>query len=221
LQAADQGLGVRELAADVGLHTNTVRMHLDRLVAEGLVRRQTQDRREPGRPPLTFSAVASGFHGDRRAYRLLAEMLASFVAEKVPDSRTAAIETGRMWGHFLTERPGPYRRADRQRSLDVLNTILDDIGFAPEIVQTDDRQEVWLRHCPFLEVATEYREVVCSIHLGLIQGVLSETRGPLTADELRPLVEPSLCIARLAPVDDGSSSGGMDPAAGELGQGNL
>ena len=136
LQAADQGLGVRELAADVGLHTNTVRMHLDRLVAEGLVRRQAQDRSEPGRPPLTFTAVASGFHGDRRAYRLLAEMLASFVAEKVPDSRTAAIETGRMWGHFLTERPGPYRRADRQRSLDVLTTILDDIGFAPEIVQT-------------------------------------------------------------------------------------
>lgn len=214
LQAANQGLGVRDLAAHVGLHTNTVRMHLDRLVAEGLVRRQTQDRNEPGRPPLTFSAVASGFHGERRAYRLLAEMLASFVAAKVPDSRTAAIEAGRMWGQFLTERPGPYRRADHRRSLDVLTTILDDIGFAPKIVQTADSLEVWLRHCPFLEVATEYREVVCSIHLGLIQGVLSETRGPLTADELRPLVEPSLCIARLAPVSTGSSSGGMNPAAG-------
>jgi predicted ArsR family transcriptional regulator len=138
-------------------------------------------------------------------------MLASFVAEKVSDSRAAAIETGQMWGHFLTEQPGPYRRTDRQRSLHVLTTILDDIGFAPEIVQTDDRQEVWLRHCPFLEVATEYREVVCSIHLGLIQGILSETRGPLTADELRPLVEPSLCIARLAPVDGGSTSDGDGP----------
>lgn len=200
LQAADHGLGVRELAEVVSLHINTVRFHLDRLVGEGLVRRQPSDRSEPGRPPLTFTAVPSGSHGDRRAYRLLAEMLASFVAEMVPDSRTAAIDVGRKWGHFLTERPGPYRRADHEQSLRALTTILNDIGFAPELKSTGNHQEVWLRHCPFLEVATEYRDVVCSIHLGLMQGVLSETRGPLTADQLRPLVEPSLCIARLTPA---------------------
>jgi predicted ArsR family transcriptional regulator len=54
-----------------------------------------------------------------------------------------------------------------------------------------------LRHCPFLEVATAHPEVVCSVHLGVMQGVLAEQRAPVEAGDLQPFVEPSLCLARL------------------------
>ena len=69
---------MQELAGRFGLHVNTVRFHLDRLVADGLVARHAEQRTEPGRPRLTFTAVApAGTAKDKRSYRLLASILAN------------------------------------------------------------------------------------------------------------------------------------------------
>jgi predicted ArsR family transcriptional regulator len=198
LRQEPEGLGVQELAAGVGLHVNTVRFHLDRLVAEGAVARHVEVRTKPGRPRLTFTASGHpGTYADKRSYRLLAAILASFVSGSVPNATAAAREAGRTWGHYLTQRPGPYRRTGEAESISELLRVLDDIGFAPELVQSETGREIWLRHCPFLEVAEEHRDVVCAVHLGLMQGALAEMRAPVNADRLDPLVEPSLCVAAL------------------------
>ncbi len=42
--------------------------------------------------------------------------------------------------------------------------------------------------------------MVCSIHLGLIQGLLAELGAPVKAERLDPFVEPGLCIAHLSPT---------------------
>jgi predicted ArsR family transcriptional regulator len=191
-------LGVQDLADRVGLHVNTVRFHLDRLVSDGLVRRHVEERTQPGRPRLAFTAAhRPDPHHDQRSYRLLAEILASFVTGTIPGAAAAATEAGRTWGHYLTERPAPYRRADEEESVTELLRILDDIGFAPERSHEEGSTEILLRHCPFLEVAEAHREVVCSVHLGLMQGVLAEMRAPVTAERLQPFVTPSLCVAHL------------------------
>ena len=57
-----------------------------------------------------------------------------------------------------------------------------------------------LRHCPFLELAEEYGDLVCRIHLGLMQGALAELRAPVTAAGLEPFAEPGACLARLEPA---------------------
>jgi predicted ArsR family transcriptional regulator len=90
--------------------------------------------------------------------------------------------------------------------------ILDEIGFVPELADSkpahaeatyaeathaESGREIRVRHCPFLEVAEEHREVVCAVHLGLMQGALAEMRAPVTAERLAPFVEPSLCVATL------------------------
>jgi predicted hydrocarbon binding protein len=121
----------------------------------------------------------------------------SFVSGTMPDAVTAATEAGRTWGHYLTERPPPYRWTDEEESVSELLRILGDIGFVPGLVQSGKHREIWLRHCPFREVAEAHRDVVCAVHLGLMQGALAEMRAPLTADRLEPFVEPSLCVARL------------------------
>jgi len=198
LRQVPEPQGVQELAARVGLHVNTVRFHLDRLVAEGLVVRHVEDRRVPGRPRLSFTVVAGPrAHGEKRSYQLLAAILASFVSGSVANPVAAATEAGATWGHYLTERPGPYRRTGEEESLSELLRILDDVGFAPELVKSGEGGEVWLRHCPFLEVAEEHREVVCAVHLGLMQGALAEMRAPVTTEKLKPFVEPSLCVATI------------------------
>jgi predicted ArsR family transcriptional regulator len=89
-----------------------------------------------------------------------------------------------------------------------LSAVLADAGFAPDTVDDPDRPVIALRHCPFREVAEQHQDVVCSLHLGLLRGVLAEVRAPLRADRLEPFVGPSLCLAHLAPFADPPAAAG-------------
>lgn len=198
-------LGLQELAEHTGLHVNTVRFHLERLEADGLVVRETETRSQPGRPRLTFTASARPDLGpERRSYRLLAEMLAGYFATAVPDASKEAVRIGKAWGGYLTTRPAPYRRATEEEAVAELIRVLDDVGFAPERTEDESGHRFVLRQCPFLEVAEAHREVACSVHLGLMQGTLTELRAPLAVDELLPFAVPSGCVAharRLPPSE--------------------
>src|SRR3954453_2490728 len=79
LQEAAGSLGVDELAAQVGLHANTVRFHLTRLEAAGLVQRDREPRQSPGRPRFTYTASRRA--PEQRSYRLLAQMMAGFMTK--------------------------------------------------------------------------------------------------------------------------------------------
>ena len=74
LRASDNGLGVVEVAAHVGLHQNTVRSHLDLLVEAGYAVRRTEAPSGPGRPRVVYEAT--GAPEGERNYQLLAEVLA-------------------------------------------------------------------------------------------------------------------------------------------------
>lgn len=197
LRAAGSPVGVREVADRSGLHPNTARFHLEALVDAGLATRATRARTVPGRPSLAYQAVDSGVPGQRH-YRLLAEMLASLIAGLLPEPGQAAAKAGREWGRFLTERPAPFQRMGARGSVEGLAAILKEVGFAPEAVADGAGHQLRLRQCPFREVAEAHQEVVCQLHLGLMQGVLAEMRAPVTADRLRPFAEPGVCIADLA-----------------------
>lgn len=202
LRATPEGMGVQALSERTGLHANTVRFHLDRLLADGLVERQARERAEPGRPALTYTAApVQDPAANRRNYRFLAEVLASYVAGTADDPAGAAVETGRTWGHHLTDGPAPFQRTSEQDAVAELLRILGDVGFAPRL-DADDPRRILLPHCPFREVAEAQREVICSLHLGLMRGALAEMRAPVTAERLLPFVEPSLCEAHLAPLAD-------------------
>ena len=196
LRAAGGPLGVREVAQQLGLHSNTARFHLEGLVAAGLAARETEDRETPGRPRIAYRAVADD-PGGRRRYRLLAEMLTSLIAGTMPEPGEAAAEAGREWGAYLTEQPPPYHRPTAAAAVATLTAVMADLGFAPRAEADGGQYRLCLRQCPFREVAQQHQDVICALHLGLIQGALARMRAPVTADRLDPFVEPSLCIARL------------------------
>lgn len=197
LRQAPEGLGVMALAEQLGLHPNTVRFHLNRLVTAGLATRKVEEHSGPGRRRLIFAAASGDANRGRRSYRLLADMLAGFIAGTVADPAAEATQLGRTWGSYLTSRPAPFQRVTVEQALAELLRVLDDVGFAPQLAEDedDDQRRVLLRHCPFLEVASAHREVVCSLHLGVMQGVLAELHAPVEATDLKPFVEPSLCVA--------------------------
>ena len=198
LHRSPGGAGVQELADGLGLHVNTVRFHLDRLLAAGQVSRSAERRNRRGRPRLTFTASPGPqLHGGRRDYRLLAEMLTGLVAELGPEAAPRATDVGRRWGAGLTRRrsagapPGP---AEARREL---IRVLDEVGFAPEPEPAGDASRILLRHCPFLEAAEAHPDVVCSLHRGLMDGALAEIDAPIATDRLVPFAEAGGCVAHL------------------------
>ena len=210
LQNSGQPLGVGDIAAQVDLHPNTARFHLDALVEAGLATRVSEDRDVPGRPRALYAASPDSSRVGRRSYRLLAEILASYLAGHEEHPELAARQAGEAWGHFLADRPRPFQRTTAAGATDQLVDVLDSIGFAPEAVTQGRAQEILLHQCPFREVAEAHREVVCSIHLGLMQGVLAELDAPLDATRLDAFVEPGLCVARLATRSDASAPTATD-----------
>jgi predicted ArsR family transcriptional regulator len=203
LHAAGGPLGVRDVAQRTGLHPNTARFHLEALTEAGLAVRETEDRETPGRPRIGYRAAAGGPAG-RRRYRLLAEMLTSLIAGTVPQPGSAAEDAGREWGAYLTEQPPPYQKLTAEEAIAKLTVIMEELGFAPqpEASDGDGQYRLYLRQCPFREVAEHHQNVICSLHLGLMRGALERMRAPVTGDRLDPFVEPSLCVARLTERDD-------------------
>lgn len=200
LQDAGTPLSVSDMADRMGLHTNTVRLHLDALVSAGLADSQDEKSDVRGRPRRMYCANANSANAGRRSYRLLAQILASSMATQIPEPTQAGLKAGHEWGRYLGEGPSPFRRVDAQEATRRLVAALNQLGFSPQVVTKGAGRSLLLHGCPFREVAMDYPEVACSIHLGLMNGLLEELDAPLRVDNLQPFVEPALCTARLAPA---------------------
>lgn len=192
LRNADAPMSISAIAEQLDVHANTVRFHLDALLEQEQIRRVTGAHDKPGRPPQLFTAVDGMDPGGPRHYQLLAEALAESVASgAAPNADTSA--AGRRMGAQLAA-----ARSDTAGGTPVekLVDLLDDLGFAPEPDAAGT--EIALRHCPFLELAKERPEVICPIHLGLMQGAMTAWDAPVTVDGLRPFVESDRCVAQLS-----------------------
>ncbi|ACU98840.1 helix-turn-helix transcriptional regulator [Saccharomonospora viridis] len=195
LRTTDGPLTAHQVAQRVGFHVNTARFHLDALVEAGLAQRGTEGAGRPGRPRMVYRAVAHRASEGPRSYRLLATMLSTLIDRVMPEPREAAIAAGREWGRYLAKRPAPFEHVDAEEGIRRVANVLAEAGFAPGEVSGAGPRVLPLRHCPFQEVARVHGDVVCSLHLGLMQGVLAEVGAPVTARRLEPFVEPSLCLA--------------------------
>jgi predicted ArsR family transcriptional regulator len=182
------------VADRTGLHLNTARFHLDGLVEQGHAERRAEERGTPGRPRILYSARAAA--AEPRSYGLLSRMLAGLVATLDRDG-SAARQAGRDWGRRLVEAAGPAEHAGADDALERLDALMDEIGFEPETLPGGE-PEVHVHHCPFRDVAQVSADVVCALHLGLMQGALDELGAPVQVESLRPFATPRLCVARLA-----------------------
>lgn len=196
LRVASAPMSITAIAEELGVHSNTVRFHLDTLVSDGRVERVEPDRKRPGRPSLMFRAFPKMDPEGPRHYLLLAEILAMSLAAG-RDPRARALAAGRARGKQLESAGQQGKKMGADESIDHLVDVLDDLGFAPERREAGGVHQIGLRHCPFLELAGTRSNVVCPIHLGLMQGALASWEAPVAVDRLDAFVEPDLCLAQL------------------------
>jgi predicted ArsR family transcriptional regulator len=185
LRDAGRPLTLSELQDRTGLHPNTLRGHLDALVAAGSASRIATRSGGRGRP-------AWGYLAREPEYAALAMALASGLDQQPtagPDAGKgraldpAAVRGGRAWGERLRSQLGAVEDG-RERVL----LALTHTGFAPEA----SGDQVLLHACPLLEAARSHPAVVCAVHLGLVEGVLGE-RGAA----LRPRPDTLGCVVSL------------------------
>jgi predicted ArsR family transcriptional regulator len=193
LQASNEPLDVRELAAAVGLHITTARFHLDVLERAGLISRAAARAGRPGRPRQLYAAALSAEATE--GHRQLAVLLAAVLAGDPDGGPCRAEQAGRWWAD--AQLPADEGLSEDQATRRVA-ALFDRVGFAPRPVSSERQRSLEMAACPFRDVARAHPEVVCSIHLGLLRGALR--RSGLSAEQagqavLRPFVEPELCIA--------------------------
>ncbi len=171
-----------DLAARLELHPNGVRRQLGTLRDAGLVVHR-RVRRSQGRPHDEW-AIAPGGQPRREAptgYRVLAGWLASAVP--VNKGRLREVESaGREIGRDLgADASGPPERA--------IEDVLASLGFQPELDgPVEGRLGCRLGNCPYRDSARENREVVCTLHRGVMRGILDR-------------VSPDAVLTKFAPKD--------------------
>jgi len=192
-----------DLAAELGVHANTVRFHLDSLASAGRVERIVGDKVGLGRPPTKYRITAGMDPNGPRNYQFLATVLASQFAENSQDATRDAQALGQAWSttlFSLSARPADRARSSSRSRVGAIKRVADklqELGFAPEPVGAKST-EIRLRHCPFLDLVPANADVVCSLHLGLMQGAFQALNSSVTVADLDAFVEPDLCVARLA-----------------------
>ena len=191
LRLSGRPVAVRELATRLSLHPNTLRPHLRRLEEVGLVASEARKGPGVGRPQVVYEAVEPEAR-EGRDYRLLADILAGLVTGGRQRERARAL--AHEWGTYLVGRavPRPGARRSAGPNLAVLQEALAEAGFDPRFRRRGaTRVDIALRDCPFRQLLDDHRELVCTVHRGLLEGMLTSCHPALTLESFEPLADRS------------------------------
>jgi predicted ArsR family transcriptional regulator len=171
-----------ELAARIAKHPNGVRRHLQRMQSAGVVvRRQVPQQRGRPRDEWAVAPDAQAAGGSPQAYQSLAVWLARSIpasAARLRDVERAGREIGRELAAGAGAHPDQ-----------AIEDMLAALGFRPLVErQPGGRLGCRLRNCPYRDSVRENQPVVCTLHRGLMCGVLDA-------------VAPSARLVRFVPHD--------------------
>ncbi len=186
-------VGIDALAQATARHPNTVREQVNWLVDHDYVTRVRQPHEGRGRPAWLYQA--RGPRPGDGDYVELAAALAWRLQDASPDTHAEALAAGRRWGSDLVARRGAAAAPSPESGRRWTVELLDELGYAP--APDGEDREVVLHRCPLLQAAYRFPDVVCSVHLGMVQSALEAHGASSAASELRPFSAPGQCYLRL------------------------
>lgn len=195
VQDAGEPTTLATLSEATGLHPNTLREHLEALVARGLARRTRATPKGRGRPAWLYSPADATIGATGAEYAGLAATLAAHIHRTSQDPNADAIAAGRAWGRDLARKAGPPDSPGPEAARRQVARLLDEVGFAPTV--DGHAHTVRLTRCPLLETAKEFPDVVCGVHLGIVRGALEEYGVDGERTDLFAFSEPGACRLEL------------------------
>lgn len=189
VRSESREFSIEELAQVTGLHPNTVRAHLDVLVAGGHVERIQGAPHGRGRPPLAFRAAQD----ERAPYDQLSRVLHDSL--DVANAPELARRTAERWARSLA--PQPLASTPDEAVIHAVES-LQAVGFSAEASPLMD--SITVGACPFAALVDEH-PVICAIHTELLATVLSASGQEVGVEGMDVWVRPTLCRARLTRPD--------------------
>lgn len=162
---------VAELTDFTGLNHNAVRQHLAVLVKAGLLEAGLYSPGTRGRPRLIYSISPAAASDSLLSYERLAKVLVRALSGSVTPreaGREEGIRDAVAIGDTDLEKPAS----------EVLNQVMSLWGFASRFDHHEMGSDtVTLTSCPLAQAVGLDARVVCSVHLGIVEGVLEATGG--------------------------------------------
>lgn len=162
LRRSPTPLTAADLAHAMGMHHTAIREHLALLIEAGMVRGEGLPVIGRGRPRTGYMVITKPEPAE--AYRTLAAML----AEAVRGGLTAR-GAGREAGAKVPVSP--------DGAVATLRDEAERLGFEPAVRVKGQVREIVLTTCPFGDLAAQWPETVCDIHLGIAEGVCDRVGG--------------------------------------------
>ncbi len=193
----EHGVTTSTVAAEVGVHPNVARHHLDKLAAGGYLEVKTGKVAGggAGRPSKRYRAVADAVtefpvRSDDLVLSLLGRALTRMSAT---DAEAVAEEVGAEYGRAMAAGLRGDALDHGHRSMrSAIQAVADALtahGFAAHAENRNDRLRIINDHCPFGDVALEH-PVICAVDRGMVRGMLSELYdgelGAVTTESSRP-----------------------------------
>jgi len=189
IAAAAEALSVEQISAATSLHANTVRGHLDVLLASGAVTREAIASSGRGRPRWLYRL------GDRSSspYQFLAQALTAQIA--LVKSPAAADAVAEQWVHALPTLPAA---TSPDEAVEEATTSLNRLGFTAAASAVGDA--ISITGCPYADLVRE-NPVICDIHTMLVDRLLTQTGQHVGLEEMQVWARPGICVARLSRPD--------------------
>ncbi|MDO4631703.1 MAG: hypothetical protein Q4A82_05385 [Corynebacterium sp.] len=156
-----RGITAARIAQLMGTTVNTLRGHLDELLAQNAIKAEAPQVGSRGRPALVYHSRIPDNRAIALEYITLVRVFAEYLAKTAIDPQTAAFDIGQEWAQQIST-----------DAYDVSELIirLTQMGFDPAAVETADPQcpRIELRSCPFLHPDKETPATVCDMHVGML-----------------------------------------------------
>jgi len=183
-------------------------------VESGVAERATEERAHPGRPRTLYTARSDTVRVGTRSYRLLAEILTSYLAAETPRPAEAATRAGKAWGHYLADRPPPFRRIDAEAATRQLVTTLATLAFSRRPSPPGGEHALHQAEMHGADDLAVFLRGFRGTGNDAPGSVVAELDAPIETERLEPFVEPNLCIADLR---TGKTKAGTNDAADDVG----
>jgi predicted ArsR family transcriptional regulator len=180
----DTGVTASMVAAEVGVHANVARHHLDKLAAGGYLEVVSGKvaGAGAGRPSKRYVVVGDSLRMSDvdfpvRSDDLLLSLLGRAL-DRLPNDEAEMIaeEVGQEYGRAMAQGLTGDALATGRRSLrSAMQAVADALtahGFAAHAEGRNDQLRIINNHCPFGDVATDH-PVICAVDRGMVKGMLA------------------------------------------------
>lgn len=158
---------VNELAESVGINPISVRHHVNKLEAEGLIESQ-EERHGVGRPRLVYNLTQKGMEQFPQRYLQLTLRLLEQLKSNLPDQMIGDIfrEVAQGIAGEITQQ-ADLTNLDLEERLELLQNALVAEGFMVELEEEDGDYYIVEASCPYHHVGEDYPEI-CIVDKELI-----------------------------------------------------